>query len=223
MAYLKPQSPIKYNEDHIYPLTTVDQIIMDDGNRLSGVCVTLEKPEESEDTTTVETINADIKPQYPLKNGDNYLYPVTTADQVILSDGSRLEQNGAVIADKFREARAISLTGDVVGTANFDGSNGVAIETSIISGSKHYTVNFPASGWSAAAPYTQTVTVNGIKAADNPIVDINMGDATTDSSADLLGAWALIGRVSTANGSVTAYCYEEKPEVDFSVNIVVIK
>lgn len=59
MAYLKPQSPIKYNEDHIYPLTTVDQIIMDDGNRLSGVGVYLEKPEESDDTTTTETIDAD--------------------------------------------------------------------------------------------------------------------------------------------------------------------
>lgn len=51
MAYLKPQSPIRYGEDHIYPLTTVDQIMMDDGNRLSGVGVYLEKPEESTDTT----------------------------------------------------------------------------------------------------------------------------------------------------------------------------
>lgn len=30
-----------------------------------------------------------IKPQYPLKNGDNYLYPVTTHDQILLDDGSR--------------------------------------------------------------------------------------------------------------------------------------
>lgn len=59
MAYLKPQSPIKYNEDHIYPLTTVDQIIMNDGNRLSGVGVYLEKPEESDDTTTETGVNAD--------------------------------------------------------------------------------------------------------------------------------------------------------------------
>ena len=57
MAYLKPQSPIKYNEDHIYPLTTADQIIMDSGNRLSGVGVYLEKP-DGEDTT-VQGNNAD--------------------------------------------------------------------------------------------------------------------------------------------------------------------
>lgn len=58
MAYLKPQSPIKYGEDHIYPLTTVDQIMMGDGNRLSGVGVYLEKPEEFEATTLETGINA---------------------------------------------------------------------------------------------------------------------------------------------------------------------
>ena len=36
MAYLKPQSPIKNGEDYIYPLTTIDQIIMADGSRLGG-------------------------------------------------------------------------------------------------------------------------------------------------------------------------------------------
>lgn len=35
MAYLKPQSPIKLKDtDYIYPLTTADQVILDDGTRL---------------------------------------------------------------------------------------------------------------------------------------------------------------------------------------------
>lgn len=38
MAYLKPQSPLKdVDGDHIYPLTTVDQVILEDGRRLSAV------------------------------------------------------------------------------------------------------------------------------------------------------------------------------------------
>ena len=34
MAYLKPQSPLRHNEsgNYIYPLTTIDQVIMDDNN-----------------------------------------------------------------------------------------------------------------------------------------------------------------------------------------------
>ena len=39
MAYLKPQSPIKNGEDHIYPLTTYDQIILEDGSRWNGEAV----------------------------------------------------------------------------------------------------------------------------------------------------------------------------------------
>ena len=37
MAYLKPQSPLIMGEDHIYPLTTYDQIINKDGNRVTEV------------------------------------------------------------------------------------------------------------------------------------------------------------------------------------------
>lgn len=36
------------------------------------------------------------KPQSPIQSGEDFIYPITTADQVILSDGSRLEKNGAV-------------------------------------------------------------------------------------------------------------------------------
>lgn len=35
-----------------------------------------------------------LKPQTPLRNGEDFIYPVTTADQIILSDGTRLEKNG---------------------------------------------------------------------------------------------------------------------------------
>ena len=39
MAYLKPQSPLqdKSSGDYFYPLTTVDQVIMEDGRRLNSV------------------------------------------------------------------------------------------------------------------------------------------------------------------------------------------
>ena len=161
-----------------------------------------------------------IKPQYPLKNGENYIYPPTTADQVILSDGTRLEKNGQIIADKFKEAKAISLAGDVTGTAEFDGSSGIVITTEV-SASKFYTIILPASNWSDSAPYTQSVTVNGIVADDNPIVDINMSD-TLDSSATL-ESWNLVDRISTTNGNIIAYCYNEKPTIDLSVNLMVIK
>ena len=74
MAYLKPQSPIKYKEDYIYPPTTIDQIIMEDGQRLSGVGVYLDRPDATDDTTLEAGINADtlggiLASDYALKTG----------------------------------------------------------------------------------------------------------------------------------------------------------
>lgn len=39
------------------------------------------------------------KPQSPIMNGTDGIYPLTTADQVIKADGSRLEQGGKIVAD----------------------------------------------------------------------------------------------------------------------------
>lgn len=37
MSYLKPQTPIQLNENYIYPLTTADQVILNNGNRLNSL------------------------------------------------------------------------------------------------------------------------------------------------------------------------------------------
>lgn len=42
MEYLKPQSPIKIGENYIYPLTTSDQIINGDGERIKNIADTNE-------------------------------------------------------------------------------------------------------------------------------------------------------------------------------------
>lgn len=39
------------------------------------------------------------KPQSPIVSGTDGIYPLTTADQIIRADGSRLEQNGKIVAD----------------------------------------------------------------------------------------------------------------------------
>lgn len=47
MAYLKPQSPLQHKDgDYFYPLTTVDQVIMEDGSRLNSVIYSKEEINE---------------------------------------------------------------------------------------------------------------------------------------------------------------------------------
>lgn len=51
------------------------------------------------------------KPQSPIMNGTDGIYPLTTADQIIKANGSRLEQGGKIIADN-------STTADNANNAN---------------------------------------------------------------------------------------------------------
>jgi hypothetical protein len=68
--------------------------------------------------------------------------------------------------------------------------------------------------WSDTAPYTQSITVNGLLASDEPFVDINMGFGfASDYYRTLsLEEYYKIGRMAvTADNTLTAYAYEEKP------------
>ena len=40
MAYYKPQSPLIMNGKSIYPLTTADQVMLEDGSRLDAKYIT---------------------------------------------------------------------------------------------------------------------------------------------------------------------------------------
>ena len=50
-VYYKPQSPIQSGEDFIYPITTADQVMVDENTRLNAVAVYLENIDNSTDTT----------------------------------------------------------------------------------------------------------------------------------------------------------------------------
>ena len=50
-VYYKPQSPIQSGEDFIYPITTADQVMVDENTRLNAVGVYLKNIDNSTDTT----------------------------------------------------------------------------------------------------------------------------------------------------------------------------
>lgn len=50
-VYYKPQSPIQSGEDFIYPITTADQVMVDEDTRLNAVGVYLKNIDNSTDTT----------------------------------------------------------------------------------------------------------------------------------------------------------------------------
>ena len=59
-----------------------------------------------------------LKPQAPLMNGEDYVYPLTTADQVILSDGTRLEKNGEIVANDSEKLGGVAAADYLLASAH---------------------------------------------------------------------------------------------------------
>ena len=82
------------------------------------------------------------------------------------------------------------------------------------------TCTIPTTGWSASAPYTQTVTVSGITSSDNPVAALFVPDnATAATVKPLQKAWSCVDQILTNNGSITLYCYFKKPASAFQISL----
>lgn len=81
-------------------------------------------------------------------------------------------------------------------------------------------VALAASGWSAAVPYSQTVTVSGMKATDHPIISPAIASDTAAAAAKSCKKMTgMIDGADTADGSITFWCINKKPTADFTVRL----
>lgn len=81
-------------------------------------------------------------------------------------------------------------------------------------------ISIPASVWSATEPYTQSISISGITEEDSPIVGLSIAEGTAAAVVKNQNkAWGCVDRAVTGNGTITFYCYNKKPAVDFSVNV----
>lgn len=86
----------------------------------------------------------------------------------------------------------------------------------------------PKAAWSSGTPHTQTVTIENntdspiLLASDYPFVDVNLNDAADPTA--VIEAWGMVGRVTvSANDQITAYCYDDIPEVDVPFILRVVR
>lgn len=68
-----------------------------------------------------------------------------------------------------------------------------------------YTATITTTWTGSSAPYTQTITVSGITANDNPIVDVNLSSTTYANKDSVITAWGEVYRITTAANSITVY------------------
>ena len=86
----------------------------------------------------------------------------------------------------------------------------------------NYTATLSVSDWTSSAPYTQTVSVDGILLSDTPISDVTLSTDTNTAIAQI-EAWSCISNIVTSNGSITAVCFEEKPTIDIPIKLKVVR
>lgn len=110
----------------------------------------------------------------------------------------------------------ITYTDDT--TSTFEVTNGV---TKIQTTKADKTCTFTANGWSSVVPYTQTVAVEGITESLNPRIDLKVSESIATGKKEEI-AFSYFTRVTTGDGTLTAYCYETKPNVDITIMIEVI-
>lgn len=83
-----------------------------------------------------------------------------------------------------------------------------------------FTATLPASGWSSAAPYTQTVNIAGMTADMDPHLYFVPATAGSPTEAEE-EAFACITGGTTAAGTVTFRCREDKPSTGITVRLEV--
>lgn len=145
----------------------------------------------------------------------------TTANLVNGING--INGTNGINGENGKSAYQVAVDNGFVGTEtewlnSLKGADGITtVETTKID----KTCIFLASGWSDTIPYTQTVNVEGITESLNPRIDLIVSDDITTGKNEEL-AFSYFTKVITGSGTLTAYCYETKPDIDLNIMIEVI-
>ena len=78
------------------------------------------------------------------------------------------------------------------------------------------------ANWTGTGPYTQELTVQGIVADSQPVIDYDFSGATTSNIDTLLDEYNKVNRFVTGTNKITAYCYGNKPTINVPINILVV-
>lgn len=108
---------------------------------------------------------------------------------------------------------------EVVNALGFTPANNNSVNEELNRIKRTVVIDLPASGWiGSAAPFSNKVTVAGIKAADEPEVHLYTPKTLDAATVKLRQKMAgLITDGETEDGYITLYCGVNKPTEDFPV------
>lgn len=82
------------------------------------------------------------------------------------------------------------------------------------------TVTFLSSRWSSSAPYTQQISIPGMKETDNPVPGLVYPDGITEAQKENIDKSSdMITELETFNGYIRATCRFKKPIADITIGL----
>ena len=135
------------------------------------------------------------------------------ADQSTVTDLSNTVSSlSTTVETKADQSTVTSLSNTVSNLSTTVGTKAVK---------KTWSVSVPNTGWSSSAPYTKTITVSGILSSDNPHADVSF---TSNSTIEIESNYfACVGRITTANNSITLVCPKEIPGGTFTLKLEAVR
>lgn len=122
-----------------------------------------------------------------------------------------------------------TLTGQTsltnVTLSNLTVTNDLDVEGTIFVDGEKATDEFTATvttGWTGTEPAVRTITVTGLLATDNPIIDLDLDGLAYSSWEDIEKAWVLVKKADIAANEIT-FSASEAPEVNIPIKIKVVR
>ena len=115
-----------------------------------------------------------------------------------------------------------TATGLSAHTGNTSNPHGVTrAQIGAAAAAVQYTGILVSTNWTGTGPWTQTISVAGMTATTVPFADVILYDDIYNQIR--LEAFACLDRITSGAGTITGYCYREKPVNDIGLRLRVVQ
>lgn len=116
----------------------------------------------------------------------------------------------------------ISMGGNTVQGLKAPADGADAATKDYVDGKRHTFTATLGTAWTGSGPYTQTVAVSGILAADMPHI-MPVYDAANATAIAQKEAWSCVSKAEAAAGGIQFTCFEDKPGAEIPIQIEVMR
>ena len=162
-------------------------------------------------------------PSIPTMRDEDRFLIVSGTSEYLLTKENLQKVLDILTAEEKSKLSKIEITGE--GNAVFS-NNGEYLTANQFLATQNLLTNLENTlvddNWSNTIPFTQTLYIDVITENTSPIIDIIINTEDTLVAIAESKEWSYITKAVTGDGSITFYCYENKPTINLNVKVKVM-